>query len=213
MSRRERYRQLLSAARQIVNRGGIDALNISSLTEATGVSRPVVYEHFPNSEAISIALLEDYFETMIDLVDSRTRDCATLEEYVSLAIDACFEYQQGDSLRIRNLTNGHATGERLNAAYFRQRQSSIETFEELLLQQGTAADVARVGAYTLAEIFLGVVFEFSTGADQSIARQTLKKMVVGAIHTLVPTSIARPATPGKILQTSREFKQRRGEST
>lgn len=211
MPRRERYRQLLSVARSIVNRGGVDALTMSALTEEAGVSRPVVYEHFENSEAIAIALIDDYFETMIDLVDERTKDSETLDEYLTRAIEAQFEYHRGDGLLVRNLTNGHATGEGLNAAYLRLQKGTTETFEDLLTQQEVPADVARVAGFGLGELYVNVIYEFASRADSECAKETLKQMALAIIHALVPASVAKPATPSKVLQASREFKRLRGE--
>lgn len=209
MPRRERYRHLLDAARQVVERGGAGSLTISALTQEAGVSRPVVYEHFENSDAIAVALIEDYFEAIVDLVDRRTRGAQTLDEYLTRAIDAEFEYHAGDNLLVRNLTNGHATGKRLNEAFLQLRQRSIETFSELLRQQGVADDVACVGGYALAELVPNVVYEFAGQPDHDVARKTLVAMVTGAVHAVMPRGSTRPKTPEEVLRASRDIRQAR----
>lgn len=209
LPRRERYRQLLDAARAVVEREGSSALTISALTKEAGVSRPVVYEHFENSEAILIALIEDYFQEIVACVDERTKDAQTLEEYLTQAIAAEFEYHREGTPLLRSLTNGHATGKGLNEAFRTLRQRTIDTFVELLAQQGAAQEVARIGGYALAELIPSVVFEFASGPDRAKAQETLTAMVLSAIRTLVPESRSKPATPAKVLQASREIRKSR----
>ena len=208
----QRYRQLVCAAQRIVEREGLAALTVSALTKEADVSRPVVYEHFRNSEGIAIALLEDYFETIVERVDSRTRGASTLDEYLSRAIDAEFEYHRDKCVMVKNLTNGHANSKGLNSAYLQLRQRTIDTFVELLSQQGASAQVARVGGHGLAELIPGVVYEFAADADAEMAKATLKKMIMGAIHAVVPQTTARPETPAKVLEATRAIRKAREQS-
>jgi len=209
MPRHDRYLQLLECARKIVERGGVGMLTMSALTKEAGVSRPVVYEHFQNSEDVAVALLEDYFESTVALVDERTRSSETLEDYLAKAIAAEFEYHCENSLMVRNLTNGHATGRRLNEAFLQLRKNTIETFEELLRQQGVRAEVARVGGYALAELIPAVVYEFASEPQPQPAMETLKLMVLGALKAIMPDTLARPETPAKVLSAARAIRTSR----
>lgn len=206
LPRRERYRQLLEAARAVVAREGSQGLTISALTKQAGVSRPVVYEHFDNSEAILIALIEDYFQDIVAFVDERTKDAQTLDQYLKQAIAAEFDYHREGTPLLRSLTNGHATGKALNDAFLTLRQRTIDTFVELLAQQGASREVARVGGYALAELIPSVVFQFAADPDRSGAQDTLTAMVLASIHALVPESRSKPATPARILQASRDIR-------
>ncbi len=53
----ERRRQLLDTAEQLVAEGGTDALRMDAVARAAGVTRPVVYEHFADRDALLVALL------------------------------------------------------------------------------------------------------------------------------------------------------------
>jgi len=53
----ERRQQLLATARLIVRREGADRLTLGHLAECAGISKPVVYDHFPKH---SILLMELY---------------------------------------------------------------------------------------------------------------------------------------------------------
>jgi AcrR family transcriptional regulator len=206
MPRAERREQLLRVARKIILRNGIGALTMSALAEESGASKPVVYEHFDNSESVAIALLDAYFATMIDLVDNRARHAETLDEYLSIAIDTQFEFHKKDKLVVRSITNGHSSGNRLNAAYLRLKENSVETLQELVRQQGAPEEATRTAGFLIWEMMSSGVYEFAGSPNAESAREALKRMVIGAVHAIAPTAGIRPVTPEKILETSRALK-------
>lgn len=210
MPRHERREQLLNVARRLVQHGGIGALSMSALAEESGASKPVVYEHFENSEAVAIALLENYFATAIDLVDQRASAAETLDEYLSIAIDTQFEFHRQDGLVVRSITNGHSSGERLNAAYLKVKKNSVETLQELVRQQGATAESSKAAGHILWEMISSTVFEFAGRSEAQVARDALKRMVIGAVHAIIPGRGKRPATPAGILAASRAIKRSRG---
>jgi len=207
MPRAERRKQLLGVARRIIQRGGIGALTMSALAEKSGASKPVVYEHFDNSESVAIALLEDYFETMVDLVDSRTGEAETLDEYLSIVIDTQFEFHRKDKLVVRSITNGHSSSDRLNAVYLKLMENSVETLQELVRQQGASPEASAVAGHVLYEMITNATYEFAGHTGDEGARETLKRMVLGAVHSLVTGKAAKPVTPTKIIAASRALRQ------
>lgn len=207
MPRAERRKQLLSVARNIIANGGIGALTMSRLAQQSGVSKPVVYEHFDISESVAIALLNDYFEENVDIVDKRTRGASTLSEYLSLAIDAQFEIHDKDALSVRGITNGHSSSEQLNKTYREMRQVTFETFQDLLLQQRVPKAAAKAGGFLLAELMANGVFEFAAKRNSATAKEVLKGMMIGAIDAIVPAKGAKPTTPAKALARSRRLKR------
>lgn len=56
----DRRRQLLSVAAEVLEKHGVDGVRIPDVAAAAGVTRPVVYKHFPNRQALIMALLEDH---------------------------------------------------------------------------------------------------------------------------------------------------------
>jgi AcrR family transcriptional regulator len=52
----ERHKQLLDRARAIARDEGVDRLTLGRLSEVAGVSKPVVYDHFPTRTALLIEL-------------------------------------------------------------------------------------------------------------------------------------------------------------
>lgn len=205
MPRPERYLQLLSAACRIVNRDGVGGLTITALTKEAGVSRPVVYEHFPNSEAVAVALIEDYFKQSLEFIDARTRGAPTLEEHLSRAVDAQFDFQHESVLTMRNLTNGYSTGAKVNAAYLKMRKSAETILIELLEQQGAFPKVARCAAHGLTEMYYGMALEYSENDDGPIAREALRAMLLGAVQTILPNASHQPKPPKSLLRIVRNM--------
>lgn len=206
LPRAQRREQLLGVARRMIQRGGIGVLTMSALAEESGTSKPVVYDHFDNSEAVAIALLDESFETLVDLIAERTKDAETLEDYLSIAIDTEFEFQKRDKLVVRSITNGHSASGRVNAVFLKQREVAIETLQELVRQQGASPDVAAAAGLALCELISGAANGFTMGPDAESAKETVKRMVIGAVQAIVPEAKAKPVTPAKILATSRARK-------
>jgi len=207
MPRAERRNQLLTVASGIVVEGGVGALTMEALAEAAGVSKPVVYEHWDNSESVAVSLLDAYFNAAVEVVDNAARDAATLGEYLSLAVDAQFDFHARDRLSPWGITNGYSSSERLNNAYRQLRKVTLETFEDLLVQQGVEQPVAVAAGFVLAGMMNSAVYEFGPRPDNLVAKEALKAMLNGALSAIVPLQETRPRTPERTLATYRRLKE------
>jgi AcrR family transcriptional regulator len=65
-----RRRQLLDAAARLFVRGGYDALTMVALAEEAGVSRRLVYDHFPDLPALYDAFFTDRTARHLDGIDA-----------------------------------------------------------------------------------------------------------------------------------------------
>ena len=187
MPRLERRAQLLGIARAIIRDGGIGALTMSALSERSGASKPVVYEHFENSESVAIELLDEHFRNIIALSIDRIVEPPTIFDYFDRVIDLMFDYY-------------FSANSEVNAFYLEQQETSLAVYKDLLLQQGLAESAAEVAAYGLMEMMGATVQEFS-GADDPVARETLKRMVGGVLHGLIADDGVRPQLPRGLLET------------
>ncbi len=64
----DRRRQLLAAAAALAGRDGLDQLTMAGLAKAAGVSRQLVYEHFPDHATLVRDLFVDRFSVLDDAV-------------------------------------------------------------------------------------------------------------------------------------------------
>jgi AcrR family transcriptional regulator len=89
LPRQERRAQLLDAAREAFVQQGYHAAGMDAIAELAGVSKPVLYQHFPGKLELYLAVLDESSDSLIDRVrtaldsthDNRRRVRATFEAY------------------------------------------------------------------------------------------------------------------------------------
>ncbi|WP_378729472.1 TetR/AcrR family transcriptional regulator [Nocardia brasiliensis] len=93
LSKQARREQLLDTAITIVRTEGADGLTLPTLSEAAGVSRPIVYDHFANRPSLLLALYQRLYEAHRAASAKALSEAAnTLEdiaEVISAAYFAC----------------------------------------------------------------------------------------------------------------------------
>lgn len=81
LTRGDRNRQLLGAARALIRAEGSDALSLGRLAEVAGVTKPVVYDHFGTRAGLLLALYEEFDARQTQLMDEALRQSgATLPQ-------------------------------------------------------------------------------------------------------------------------------------
>jgi AcrR family transcriptional regulator len=119
MPRVARRAQLLDAAREVFVANGYHAAAMDEIAERAGVSKPVLYQHFPGKLDLYLALLDQSAEGMLARIhealgstdDNKLRVAATVSAYFSYVDDA------DESFRLlfeSDLTNEMAVRERLD---------------------------------------------------------------------------------------------------
>ena len=68
MPRSERRAQLLEAAQAVFVQSGYHAAAMDDIADRAGVSKPVLYQHFPGKLDLYLALLDKHCETLEGLV-------------------------------------------------------------------------------------------------------------------------------------------------
>jgi AcrR family transcriptional regulator len=92
LPRRVRRAQLLQAAREVFVAQGYHAAAMDDIAERAGVSKPVLYQHFPGKMELYLALLETH---TTDLVEQVKRALATTTDNkirVHKAVEAYYEF-------------------------------------------------------------------------------------------------------------------------
>lgn len=90
LSREERYRQLVETAWQLIGKEGTEALTLGRLAERSGVTKPVVYDHFETRLGLLAALYKDYDARQNALMDQALRTCAPTLAEVSRVIASSY---------------------------------------------------------------------------------------------------------------------------
>ena len=63
--RKNRERFMLEKAREILNAGGFQSLNLPELAKLTGYSKPTIYKYFPNKEELMVAIATESIEKQV----------------------------------------------------------------------------------------------------------------------------------------------------
>jgi len=68
LPRSARRKQLLAAAQQVFVAQGYHAAAMDDIAERAGVSKPVLYQHFPGKLELYLALLDTHCDALVDRV-------------------------------------------------------------------------------------------------------------------------------------------------
>ena len=96
LPRRARRAQLLSAAREVFVAQGYHAAAMDDIAERAGVSKPVLYQHFPGKLDLYLALLDQSCDQIISAAgralesteDNKQRVTATMHAFYDYVADA-----------------------------------------------------------------------------------------------------------------------------
>lgn len=120
MPRSERRSQLLSAALEVFVAQGYHAAAMDDIAERAGVSKPVLYQHFPSKLDLYLALLDQHSSELLEAVDAALSATKDNKARVAASIAAYFEFvdREGEPFRLvfeSDLTNDAAVRERVDA--------------------------------------------------------------------------------------------------
>src|SRR5581483_10125586 len=96
LPRPARRRQLLGAAQEVFVAQGYHAAAMDEIAERAGVSKPVLYQHFPGKLDLYLALLDEHCESLIQSVRSALASTTDNKQRVRATMDAYFAYVEDD---------------------------------------------------------------------------------------------------------------------
>src|SRR6516164_9436615 len=101
LPRHERRRQLLDAAREVFVSQGYHAAAMDEIAERAGVSKPVLYQHFPGKLELYLALLDESVDALVETVRGALLSTAENRQRVTATFSAYFEYVAGEGQAFR----------------------------------------------------------------------------------------------------------------
>lgn len=111
LPRKARREQLLASAQQVFVSNGYHAAAMDEIAENAGVSKPVLYQHFPSKLDLYLALLEQSTEDLIKRVQAALDGTDDNHERVRAAIEAYFAFVDDDSAAFRLVFESDLTNE------------------------------------------------------------------------------------------------------
>ena len=119
LPRSARRAQLLGAAQEVFVRSGYHAAAMDEIADRAGVSKPVLYQHFPSKLELYLALLDQHAGELLDAVRAALASTQDNKQRVVATIAAYFEFvdRDGEPFRLvfeSDLTNESAVRERVD---------------------------------------------------------------------------------------------------
>ncbi|MEV4518059.1 TetR/AcrR family transcriptional regulator [Dactylosporangium sp. NPDC049525] len=119
LPRSARRKQLLAAAQQVFVAQGYHAAAMDDIAERAGVSKPVLYQHFPGKLELYLALLDTHCDAMVSRMRVAMEATTDNKERVRGAIQAYFDFIDHESEAFRlvfesDLRNDPAVRERVD---------------------------------------------------------------------------------------------------
>lgn len=99
----QRRRQLLDVAREVFAERGFSGTSMDDVAAAAGVTKPVLYQHFPNKRALFTTLLEDVGYQLLTELGAATTLASNPREQVEAGFLAYFRYVRRDRAAFRLL--------------------------------------------------------------------------------------------------------------
>src|SRR5690348_6566951 len=111
LSRSARRAQLLVAARDVFAAQGYHAAAMDDIAERAGVSKPVLYQHFPGKLELYRALLTTHADDLVERVRDAIARTSDNQERVAAAVSAYFDFVAGDGQAFRLVFESDLRGE------------------------------------------------------------------------------------------------------
>ena len=123
LPRPARRRQLLGAAREVFVAQGYHAAAMDEIAERAGVSKPVLYQHFPGKLDLYLALLDESVAELVGAVSQALASTTDNAQRVPATFRAFFDYVSGAGEAFRlvfesDLSNEPAVRARLDRAMY-----------------------------------------------------------------------------------------------
>lgn len=163
-SRSPRAREIVAAARRILERDGSAGLSMRAIADEVGIRAPSLYKHFPDKEALEVAVISDGLAEIADVFERAVRE--TDEPLASIAA-AYRAWALRHPHLYRLMMERPLPRERLTPGV-EERASAV-----VVAAAGGDPDAARaVFAFAHGMVILELNDRFPTGADLDAAWRT-----------------------------------------
>ena len=174
----ERRQQLLAVACDLFARTGFHDTSMDDIAEAAGVTKPVLYQHFPSKLELYLALLDESVDALIDTVRNALSSTNDNKQRVAATFGAYFGFVAGAGGAYRlvfesDLSNEPAVRERLD----RSMQECAEMISQVISEDtqipADAAHLLSVGLVGTAQVSA----RYWLGSDRRIPQEEAEQLM------------------------------------
>ena len=178
LPRPARRRQLLGAAQEVFVAQGYHAAAMDEIAERAGVSKPVLYQHFPGKLELYLALLDESVDALTAIVRRALSSTTDNKQRVSATFTAFFDFvaSTGQAFRLvfeSDLRNEAAVRERLD----RSMRDCAEMISEVIREDAGIGDdeahLLGLGLVGMAQV--SATFWLST--DRTIPKDAAEQLM------------------------------------
>lgn len=178
LPRSARRAQLLGAAQEVFVENGYHAAAMDEIAERAGVSKPVLYQHFPGKLDLYLAILDQHTGELLDDVRGALESTQDNKQRVAATIDAYFRFvDRGDApFRLvfeSDLTNDPGVRARVERVELSCAQAIAEVIEEDTGLSRPEAELLGMGLAGMAQ----VTARYWIGAGGSIPRDAAARLI------------------------------------
>jgi AcrR family transcriptional regulator len=178
LPRSERRAQLLLAARSVFSENGYHAAAMDEIAERAGVSKPVLYQHFPSKLELYVALLDESGEQLLTRLHDALLSTTDNKQRVTATVAAYFEFVDDPASAHRllfesDLINEPAVSERIDRFTMLCAQEVAKIIAEdtgLPVDESTLLAIGLVGTAQVSS-------RYWLATDGSIPRDTAAELV------------------------------------
>ena len=178
LPRRARRNQLLGAAQEVFVAQGYHAAAMDDIADRAGVSKPVLYQHFPGKLDLYLALLDQHCESLLQAVRAALASTTDNKQRVAATMDAYFAYveDEGGAFRLvfeSDLTNEPAVRDRVDKVSLDCAEAVSEVIAEDTKLPQEQSMLLAVGMCGMAQI----TARYWLSSGQSIPRDAAAKLI------------------------------------
>lgn len=142
MGRSARRTQLLGAARGVFVAQGFHSASMDEIADSAGVSKPVLYQHFPSKLALYQALLEESAAEMVRRIEQAIADSDDNSMRVHGAVRAYFDFVSDENQAFRLIFESDLRDEPAVAGIVNQAIDACIAAVSKIITTDTGADTA-----------------------------------------------------------------------
>ncbi len=178
LPRLARRRTLLGAAQEVFVAQGYHAAAMDEIAERAGVSKPVLYQHFPGKLELYLALLDEHAEALVKIVrealesttDNKLRVQASMQAFYDFVVSDGEAYRLVFESDLRNVAPVRARVDRAN-------QQCAEMIAQVIAEDTNApaeeAHLLGMGLVGMAEVSA----RFWLSQHRTIPKDTAEKII------------------------------------
>lgn len=184
LPRRERRAQLLAAALEVFVAHGYHAAAMDDIAERAGVSKPVLYQHFPGKLELYLAILDAACDSIIANCRNALDATHDNKQRVAAAIEAFYAYVGHDTGAFRLVFESDLTNEPAVRDHVERVTTECAAMIAAVIQDDTAlpsaaAHLLAVSLVGMAQVSARYWLTDSDGAMAGLSREDATALVSG----------------------------------